>query len=190
MSLTSYRAAPPRVGVSWVWSCRGLCGGVFPGREAAPAGRSPRVWVDWKTWRRPTLPCLEAQYHGRWGFSRPSSGWDRVRAPRHDHQVVQSTHLRGPVPGRGRGGLPWGAARGGSGGSGAVCVSCRCGVAVDHPGICDLGMISVHGVGGGYRAARAIRTGQLRALPRLHIRPINVMVCHGPVGVAPGEIWF
>src|SRR5436853_5879699 len=39
-----------------------------------------------------------------------------------------------------------------------LCVSCRCGVAVDHPGICDLGMISVHGVGGGYRAARAIRT--------------------------------
>ena len=46
-------------------------------------------WIGWKTWRRPTLPCLEAQYHGRWGFSRPSSGWDRVRAPREDHQVVQ-----------------------------------------------------------------------------------------------------
>jgi hypothetical protein len=48
-------------------------------------------WVDWKTWRRPTLPCLKTQYHGRWGFSRPSSGWDRVRAPRQNHQVVQST---------------------------------------------------------------------------------------------------
>jgi hypothetical protein len=47
--------------------------------------------VDWKTWRRPTLPCLKTQYHGRWGFSRPSSGWDRVRAPRQSHQVVQST---------------------------------------------------------------------------------------------------
>jgi hypothetical protein len=46
--------------------------------------------MDWKTWRRPTLPCLKTQYHGRWGFSRPSSGWDRVRAPRQDHQVVQS----------------------------------------------------------------------------------------------------
>jgi hypothetical protein len=43
----------------------------------------------WRTWRRPTLPCLRTQYHGRWGFSRPSSGWDRVRAPRDDHQVVQ-----------------------------------------------------------------------------------------------------
>jgi hypothetical protein len=45
--------------------------------------------MGWKTWRRPTLPCLRTQYHGRWGFSRPSSGWDRVRAPREDHQVVQ-----------------------------------------------------------------------------------------------------
>jgi len=46
----------------------------------------------------------------------------------------------------------------------------------------------MHGVG--YRAARAIRTGQLRALPHFHTRPINVLVWHGPVGVAPGEISF
>src|SRR5271156_1109057 len=50
--------------------------------------------MGWKTWRRPTLPCLETQYHGRWGFSRPSSGWDRVRAPREDHQVVQPIRSR------------------------------------------------------------------------------------------------
>jgi hypothetical protein len=48
-------------------------------------------WVGWKTWRRPTLPRLETQYHGRWGFSRPSSGWDRVGGPRHGHQVIQPT---------------------------------------------------------------------------------------------------
>ena len=29
---------------------------------------------------------------------------------------------------------------------------------------------------------RTIRTGQLRALPPLHIRPIDVMVYHGPRG--------
>ena len=29
---------------------------------------------------------------------------------------------------------------------------------------------------------RAIRTSQLRALPRFHTWPINVMVCHGPQG--------
>ena len=47
------------------------------------------VWAGWKTWRRPTLPRLGTQYHGRWGFSRPSSGWDRVVTPRQSHQVVQ-----------------------------------------------------------------------------------------------------
>ena len=29
---------------------------------------------------------------------------------------------------------------------------------------------------------RAIRTGQLHALPRFHTRPIDVMVYHGPQG--------
>jgi hypothetical protein len=32
------------------------------------------------------------------------------------------------------------------------------------------------------RAVRAIRTGQLSALPRVHLRPIDVMVYHGPLG--------
>ncbi len=43
--------------------------------------------------RRPTLPRLEAQYHGRWGVSRPSSGWDRVCQPRDGHRAT------GPDPG-------------------------------------------------------------------------------------------
>ena len=33
---------------------------------------------------------------------------------------------------------------------------------------------------------RAIRTGQLHALPRFHTRPIDVVVYHGP----RGETWF
>src|SRR6266851_2387692 len=33
--------------------------------------------------------------------------------------------------------------------------------------------------GRGAKADRAISTGQLRGLPRFHLRPINVMVCHG-----------
>src|SRR5215212_2003081 len=41
----------------------------------------------------------------------------------------------------------------------------------------DLWMIAMHG--GVFRADRAIRTGQLRALPRVHTRPIDVMVYHG-----------
>ena len=31
-------------------------------------------------------------------------------------------------------------------------------------------------------ACRAISTGQLNALPRLYLRPIDVVVCHGPQG--------
>ena len=41
-----------------------------------------------------------------------------------------------------------------------------------------------------YRADRAIRTSQLRALPRFHTWPIDVMVYHGPVGCDPWETWF
>ncbi len=33
--------------------------------------------------------------------------------------------------------------------------------------------------GVGNQAIRVIRTGKLHALPRFHIRPINVVVCHG-----------
>ena len=67
MSLTSYRTAPPRV-IACVWAA-----GSSPGE--------PGVGRVWKAWRRPTLPRLEAQYHRRRGFSRPSSGWDRVFGP-------------------------------------------------------------------------------------------------------------
>ena len=45
----------------------------------------------WKTWQRPTLPRLETEYHRRRGFSRPSSGWDRVLAPRYSHQAVRGS---------------------------------------------------------------------------------------------------
>lgn len=43
-----------------------------------------------RVWRRPTFPHLEVQYHGRWRFSRPSSGWDRVLTRRHGHQTVSA----------------------------------------------------------------------------------------------------
>jgi hypothetical protein len=43
----------------------------------------------WQAWRRPTLPRLETQYHRRWSFSRPSSGWDRVFTLRQYHQASE-----------------------------------------------------------------------------------------------------
>ena len=57
-------------------------------------------------------------------------------------------------------------------------------------------MISVHVVlvpGGGPcgdGACWAIRTSQLSALLRVYIWPIDVMVYHGPPGIAPWETWF
>ena len=39
-----------------------------------------------------------------------------------------------------------------------------------------------HAVSGSDQACRAISTGQLNALPRLHLRPIDVVVFHGPQG--------
>ena len=160
--------------------CAASVGVGFPERPGMKVEgiRVEGIRVDWKTWRRPTLPCLEAQYHGRWGFSRPSSGWDRVRSPRQSHQVVQ------PVPawdGRATGfgavcagcGLCWGLCVGGS--SGDDSRTWGCGRWYVTRGRCS-------------RACRAIRTGQLRALPRVHTRPIDVMVYHGPPGLRLGDL--
>jgi hypothetical protein len=95
----------------FVWS---LCGSLKSG--SLTIFRCSVLGKGWRTWRRPTLPCLRTQYHGRWGFSRPSSGWDRVRAPRDDHQVVQPFHSRrsSVVSCQTEGQTDWG------GGSGAV----------------------------------------------------------------------
>ena len=75
MSLTSYRAAPPRVK-----SMSDYNFGIV----------SEEVPCAWKTWQRPTLPGLKAQYHQRWGLSRPSSGWDRVQILRYNHQIIET----------------------------------------------------------------------------------------------------
>jgi hypothetical protein len=49
------------------------------------------VWVpDRKAWRRPTLPQVGLQYHGRARVSRPSSEWGRVGHLGCDHQAVRS----------------------------------------------------------------------------------------------------
>ncbi len=112
--------------------------------------------------RRPTFPRLEAQYHGRWGVSRPSSGWDRVYHPRDDHRATL------PDPGMGVG-MGW-----------LVCVvGCewsRLGAAC---GAVFMGqrlrLCVVENV-------RAIRTARLHRLPDFHLRPIDVMVYHGPRG--------
>src|SRR3954453_4317522 len=59
----------------------------------------------WWTWRRPPLPRLGTQYHGRFGVSRPSSEWGRVGHPRYRPPGRRTTPFaRTPPVGRGRGG--------------------------------------------------------------------------------------
>ena len=45
-------------------------------------------------------------------------------------------------------------------------------------GLCRQGFAAMRG-GGASSANRAISTGQLRGLPRFHLRPIDVVVFHG-----------
>src|SRR5438128_5897578 len=99
MSLTSYRAAPPRVNHRGKLELTEFKGP--PNERAARAARSPvggpivKEKIStcvWQTWQRPTLPRLETKYHQRWSVSRPSSEWDRVQPLRHNHQVGK-THV-------------------------------------------------------------------------------------------------
>jgi hypothetical protein len=139
-------------------------------------------------WRRPTLPCLEAQYHGRCGVSRPSSEWDRVGHPRHDHQANKTS------------GAPARSVQGGAAG-GAVLTGNRHGQAAEVrdqisevrseslliSGLCSLRTALPARAG---EICRAIRTGKLRASPRLHIRPIDVVVYHGSQARPGFEVGF
>jgi hypothetical protein len=106
--------------------------------------------------RRPTLPRLETQYHGRWGVSRPCSGWERVYQPRDGHQAT------GPDP------------RMSGWDDQECCVCCviwRCARwMVAHP--CgDVWDMEFY---------RVIRTARLHSLRSFHLRPIDVVVYHGP----------
>ncbi len=174
MSLTSYRAAPPRGGDG-----RGVVAGL--GGTCVCGGR---VGGAWRTWRRPTVPRLGPQYHGRWRVSRPSSGWDRV-----GHRPPRPPGRPSPAPllqlGR-----RWGWRVG--------CVRVRW--CLGEAGVGRMGWVpwragmgaSRRWAGGGWAALPrirgsgelywAIRTAQLSALPRVHLRPIDVMVDHGPRG--------
>ncbi len=70
MSLTSYRAAPPRDKDNY-------------DIDLITDGAS-------KTWQLPTLPRLKPQYHRRSESSHSSSGWDRVFPSGYCHQVIET----------------------------------------------------------------------------------------------------
>ena len=91
MSLTSYRAAPPRATEKRppsqdTISKRQKVENWLHLIKTGEMKRSFRICI-WQTWQRLTLPRLETKYHQRWSVSRPSSEWDRVQPLRHNHQV-------------------------------------------------------------------------------------------------------
>ena len=70
----------------------------------------------------------------------------------------------------------------GRGGSNISCSKSSCPVGVVHASCPGRGVLPVTGSDQAYRT---ISTGQLSALRRVHLRPIDVVVCHGP----HGETW-
>ena len=188
MSLTSYRAAPPRVGVWWCGCGRWVvmwCGGdncrlttadcaLMLGLADLAAADCPAAWaaVSW------ALEGFTAEF-GMGSGGAPSAKATRSAKPCRHRAAVISTL-------RGRRG--WGA-----------CVACACvhvgawgeagwpGLGARAPETwAHLGAgreaeerCRISGFG---RADWAIRTARLSALPRVHLRPIDVMVYHGPRG--------
>ena len=121
-----------------------------------------------------------AGFHGR---VRNGVGWD-TRAIGHQvdqpppaapHQLCDLAGARPPRHGRDEERAPWR----GAGGAGVRQVS---GMGRSHltADRCSLRLSLLAG-----EVCRAIRTGQLRASPRVHTRPIDVVVCHGSLG----ETW-
>ena len=188
MSLTSYRAAPPRV-VRWQRTDV-RCQRVFVffvwfslGRRWARMGSGSDLSSDlWhltsalKAWRRPTLPHLEMQYHWRGGISRPSSGWDRVLEPsplppgRRNRGQRTDVRCQKPEGFRGGSGLLLKRV------SGFVlpCGFCRwAGRVSEVSDICHL-TSDIR-----FQADRAISKARLHALLRFHMPPIDVVVYHG-----------
>ncbi len=157
MSLTSYRAAPPRVGCligRGRWCVCVVCMGWVgrPGGDRLSRGLSRSIMGA-------------GGFHGR---VRDGIGWITVC---HGHQVSQPA--------------PVGVWLGGDwvcvcGGVPAGCLMLACDGAVRRwaGGVCLL-YGRAHPV---WSSVRAIRTGRLSALLRVHPRPIDVMVYHGPHG--------
>ena len=145
MSLTSYRAAPPRV--SRVTSIRGGSGRAM--RREGECGPGGDLLFR-------TLRCSTIGAEGFHGRVRDGIG---CLAPRYGHQAGN------PVPAQ----------------AGISCHvrrrKCLGGRLRPAPGM-NRGLAAMRG-GLGSSANRAISTGQLRGLPRFHLRPIDVVVFHG-----------
>ena len=169
MSLTSYRAAPPRGG-------RRAAGSGGGGRAA---GR--RAGTTWRSGGRPADPAATrspapwgAVPWARRGFT-AEFGMGSGGAP-----ALSAAGSGGRPPGRAGRARPVSVGRSvvgrsaGGRAAGAVVGSGSPPRAARRP------LAGGAVAAGGVEVVRAIRTGQLRASPRVHTRPIDVVVSHGP----------
>jgi hypothetical protein len=156
-----------------------------------------RFTCNLQTWQRPTLPCLKTKYHQRWGVSRPSSEWDRVQPPRHNHQVSKVHVIFEklvfpscifPISGSAFGQGPQARLRVPDF-SGLLPQRRR--KADQREGIKNhLGSAKMGTSNENNQVNRAISTGKLHALPHFHTRPINVVVFHGSKGNTSFKVGF
>ena len=168
MSLTSYRAAPPRVGVVGRWRSRWWRGEAgWWGMVGGPGGDLLSHVL-----RRSTMGA--AGFHGR---VRNGIGWG-TRAIGHQ---VEEPPLCAPHQVRDLAGTPQ---RRRPIADGAAPL--REGSRIDTAGKAGMGSWWLRLSLAGVEVDRAIRTGQLRASPHVHTRPIDVVVYHG----SDGETWF
>src|SRR5712691_12045363 len=160
MSLTSYRAAPPRD--------KGLASDNCD--DGARRFGGPGGDLLFHALRRSTIGA--EGFHGRVrdgiGCFAPRYGHHAGQDRRETRAAPRAPSSNGaPVPG-----LDPGIRPGGLRPIEASCVRAFYGGGLPPS-------LTVLAAGRGAKADRAISTGQLRGLPRFHLRPINVMVSHG-----------
>jgi hypothetical protein len=161
------------------------------------SGCWPLIPGDWncvmRSWRRPALPRLEPEYHGRWRVSRPSSGWDRVGPRRFCHQDGIKQFQLSVVS------FLWPVFSGQfsvasflwpvfSGQFSVVRARSRRPVVFLATG--DLQLTSDYWFLRSDQADRTISTAQLKRLPALHMPPIDVVVYHGSHARPGFEVGF
>ncbi len=181
MSLTSYRAAPPRAGMPCRACCAGpavpglAAGGIGGPRRPTGSGSGRRAgwqraeWqrAEWqragRAWRRPTLPRLRGAVPSALRVFTAEFGMGSGAWP-----LAMATRLARPAGGPA---WRWGAALRQGVESASLGAAGLAGAGVG-AGRCTRAVFGIERV-------RAISTGQLRRLLGFHLRPIDVVVFHG-----------
>ncbi len=167
MSLTSYRAAPPRGGV--------VCSRRRTGSRGAREAGRPGGDLLSRALRRSTMGA--GAFHGR---VRDGIGCRRPAMATRSSSLPRARPCWAACGGRWFWSRPCGRRM-----RVLVCVACG-GASIRHGSLLRMTRSSRPRLAPGRdwcdRADRAIRTGQLSASRRLHTRPIDVVVFHGPQG--------